>query len=317
MSIEMRILIVGREAPYSAEFFYKKAFSDLGNEVFLINSYTGTRNQLLSRIIHTRTNFFNFTLNNLWINKHLRTKVDEIDPDLIIFFKGDLISTKVLSELSDNRSIYLFYPDTYKFQALLRGRLTYFTAIYTASNNKSPYYEMGARKVVTVPWACDPDFHKKIEIEKKYNISFIGTAYFERRRIIRKLKEVDVFGDFWYGFGAYSHPPVYGEDFVKTINQSKINLNLQAGISIQADAPTMRTFELAGCGGFQISDYIPNLKKYFPMLPTFQEKYELKELISYYLDNGEEALEIAKKTMGICHSSYKYTDAAKIIISNL
>ena len=313
----MRILIVGRETPYNAEFFYKKAFSGTGNEVFLINSYTGVTNQLLSRIIHTRTNFFNFTLNNLWINKHLKTRVDEIDPDLIIFFKSDLISTKILSELSDNRSLYLFYPDTYKFQALLRGRLIYFTAIYTASNNTSPYYRMGARKVVTVPWACDPDFHKKFEIERKYNISFIGTGYLERRRIIRSMGEVEVFGDFWYGFGAHSHPPVYGKDFVKTINQSRINLNLQAKISIQADAPTMRTFEVAGCGGFQISDYMPCLKKYFPMLPTFREVSELKELISYYLDNHEEALEIANRTMKICLSSYKYTDTARIIISNL
>jgi spore maturation protein CgeB len=29
-----------------------------------------------------------------------------------------------------------------------------------------------------------------------------------------------------------------------------INLNLQAKISVAADAPTMRTFEIAGCGGF-------------------------------------------------------------------
>lgn len=313
----MRILIVGREAPYNAEFFYKKAFSELGNEVFLINSYTGINNQLLSRIIHTRTDFFNFTLNNLWINRHLKTRIDEIDPDAIIFFKGDMIRTEVLSELSESRNIYLFYPDTFKFKTLLMHRVHYFNTIFTASNNKQPYYKLGARKVLNVPWACDPDFHKKIEIEKKYNISFIGTAYLERRKIIRNLGEVDVFGDFWYGFGKFSHKAVYGENFVKTINQSKINLNLQAKISIEADAPTMRTFELAGCGSFQISDYMPSVKKYFPMLTTFHETKDLKELIRYYVDNGEEAQEIAMKTMEICHSYYKYTDAAKVILSGI
>lgn len=313
----MKILIVGREAPYNAEFFYKKAFSDLGNEVSFINSYTGIKNPLLSRLINTRTNFFKFTLHNLWINRHLETQVDEIDPDIIIFFKGDMISTEVLSELSNNRSSYLFYPDTYKFLPLLRGRLSYFNVIYTASNNRGPYYNMGARKVVTVPWACDPDFHREIEIRKKYNTSFIGTAYGERRRIIRNLEEVDVFGDFWYGFGKNAHKSVNGDDFIKTINQSLINLNLQAKVSVLADAPTMRTFEIAGCRGFQISDYMPSVKKYFPMLPTFREVSELKELISYYLDNQEEALDIANKTMEICQSTYKYIDAAKIIISNL
>ena len=313
----MRILIVGRESPYSAEFFYKKAFSKLGNEVFLINSYTGIKKPLLSRIIHTRTSFFNFKLNKLWINKHLETRIDEIDPDVIIFFKGDMIRTEVLSVLSENRNIYLFYPDTFKFKALLRKRLHYFKSIYTASNNKQPYYKMGAKKVVTVPWACDPYFHKKIEVEKKYNVSFIGTAYLERRRIIHNLGEVDVFGDFWYGFGTHSNPSVYGEYFIKTINQSRINLNLQAKISIQADAPTMRTFEVAGCGGFQISDYMPSLKQYFPMIPTFKHSTDLKNQISYFLENKDEAVEIANKTREICYSKYKYTDSAKKILGNL
>ena len=313
----MRILIVGRGAPYSAEYFYKKAFSDLGNEVFLVDSYTGVKNPLLSRIIHTRTKIFNFTLKKLWINRHLKPRVEGFDPDIIIFFKGDMVSSDVLSEFSSNRRIYLFYPDTYKFLPLLRGRLSYFTAIYTASNNKNLYYEMGARKVVTVPWACDPDFHRKMVIEKKYNISFIGTAYLERRNIVRRLGKVDVFGDFWFGFGASAHPTVYGEDFVKTINQSKINLNLQAEISIRADAPTMRTFELAACGGFQISDYMNSIKEYFPDIVTFKNLKELRELINYYLDSAVEREEIANKIRERCLNNFKYIDSASIILNNI
>lgn len=315
--IEMRILMVGRENPYTAEFFYKKAFSALGNEVCLINSYKGIDYPLMSRVIHTRTNFFNFTLKRLWINKHLKAYIDKLDPDCIIFFKGEMISTEILSELSNNRSIYLFYPDTYKFPVLLRERLTYFAAIFTASNNKVPYYKMGARKVVTVPWACDPDFHKKMEIEKKYDISFIGTAYRERRKIIRNIGEIEVFGDFWYGFSSHSHASVYGEDFVKTINESRVNLNLQARISVQADAPTMRTFELAGCGGFQISDYMNSLKRYFPDIVTFKTLDELGELITYYLDNAYERDKIANRTREQCLSNFKYSDSASKILLNI
>ena len=315
--VKMRILIVGREAQYNAEFFYKKAFSKLGNDVSMLNSYNGISNQFLTRMIHSRTGLFNYGLEKLWINRNIIRETEELDPDCIIFIKGDLISTRVLSELAENRKIYLLYPDTYKFETLLRKRLEYFTSVFTAANNKQFYYMMGAKVVVTVPWACDPDFHRRLSIEKKYNISFIGTAYPERRKIIRKIGGTDVFGNVWYGFGTRSHRPVYGEDFVKVINQSKINLNLQARISIEADAPTMRTFEVAGCGGFQISDYMPSLKKYFPMLPTFNDIEELKGLISYYLKNPEEADEIGQKTMEICHSSFKYTDAAKTILSNL
>ncbi|WMT49132.1 MAG: glycosyltransferase [Thermoplasmatales archaeon] len=313
----MKILLVGNQSPYNAEFFYKKAFSELGNNVSLINSYNGIDRQLFYRIIYTRTNLLKFNLQKLSINRILIEKVDEIDPDIILFFKGELISPKILSLLSENRSIYLFYPDTYKFKPLLKRELKHFKSVFTASNKKSFYYKLGAKHVWTVPWACDPEFHKKINIQKRFDVSFIGTAYWERRKIIRRLSEVEVFGDFWYGMGEHSHAPVYGNDFIKTINETKINLNLQSKVSIKADAPTMRTFELAGCGGFQISDYMHSLKDYFPMIPTFKDENELKNLISYYIDNEEEALNISIKTMEKCQAKYKYIDTAKIILSKI
>lgn len=315
--MSMKILLVGNQSPYNAEFFYKKAFSELGNNVSLVNSYTGIDRKLFFRIIFTRTNLFKYTLQKLPINRILTKRVNEIDPDIIIFFKGELISPKILSLLSENRNIYLFYPDTYKFKPLLKRELSYFKSVFTASNKKSLYYKFGANHVWTVPWACDPEFHKKINIQKKFNVSFIGTAYQERRRIIRRLSNVEVFGDFWYGMGEHSHAPVYGNDFIRTINETKINLNLQAKVSIKADAPTMRTFELASCGGFQISDHMYSLKKYFPKIPTFRDEKELNEIISYFLDNEDEALEIANKTMKTCHTYYKYKDAANIILNNL
>jgi spore maturation protein CgeB len=223
----------------------------------------------------------------------------------------------VLEKLSENRNICLFYPDTYKFRPLLKKIIGHFKIVFTAANNKDFYHKLGAQKIVTVPWACDPEFHRKINVEKKYDVSFIGTTYPERRRIIRRIEHVDVFGDFWYGLGKKSHKPVYGEDFVKTINQSSINLNLQARISVEADAPTMRTFEVAGCGGFQISDYMPRIKRYFPVMPTFKDTDDLKEKIEYYLDNNEEREEIALKCMEICRKSFKYTDSASIILSKI
>jgi len=110
-----------------------------------------------------------------------------------------------------------------------------------------------------------------------------------------KLSDIHVFGDYWFGF-KNRHPAVYGEDYVKTINTTKINLNLQAQVSVTAYVRTMRTFGVAGCRGFQISDYMPSIKKYLPEIVTFRDLKELKELISYYLENEEERSEIVTKT---------------------
>jgi len=310
-------MIVGRMKAYNAEYFYEKAFRTLGQDVKLVDTYTGVNHELFRRMLHTRTSIFDSCLRRYWINTNLAAIAESYDPDAIIFYKGEFVSNGTLERLSENRKIYLFYPDTYKFKPLLHGRLGYFRTVFTASNNKDFYVKMKARNVVTVPWACDPDFHRKLDIAKKYKVSFIGTAYPERMRIIRKLEKIEVFGDYWHGFAKRSHNPVYGEEYVKIINGSMINLNLQAKISVDADAPTMRTFEIAGCGGFQISDYMPSIRKYFPMMPTFTDAKGLRDQIEYYLDNEEDRDEIALKCMEICRGSFKYTDSAKIMLSQM
>ena len=81
-----------------------------------------------------------------------------------------------------------------------------------------------------------------MDCEKQYEVTFIGTAYAERRSVVRKLGKVNVFGNYWFGFVKFSHPPAFGENYVSTINESMVNLNIQGKGSITADSPTMRTF---------------------------------------------------------------------------
>ena len=311
----MKILMSGRKLMYNAEFFYEKAFKNLGHEVILLDSYDGVSSPLLSRTIRARIPLSRFIPGNYPINDHLIETARKIDPDAIIIVKGEFISNKTLEELGNNYDLYLFYSDNFRFLPLLKDRLHYFKAIYTAANRSDQYRKLGARRVITVPWACDPEFHRKLDCEKRYKVTFIGTAYPERRSIVRKLGNVNVFGNYWFGFGKFSHPPVFGEDYIRVINQSIVNLNIQGKGSIIADSSTMRTFELAGSGGFQISDYMPSLTQYFPMIVTFRDVKELKELISYYLENDIERTEIANTMRDRCYEYFTYEHAAKSIIS--
>ena len=146
----------------------------------------------------------------------------------------------------------------FKFKPILKNRLQYYKCVFTAANKTGSYVKMGARRVVTVLWACDPSFHRKIDTNKKYDVSFVGTAYRERKRIIGKVGNVTTFGDFW-GKTINAHPDVYGEDYIRVINETRINLNLQAKENTSADAPTMRTFELAGSGDSRFRSTYPLL----------------------------------------------------------
>ncbi|MEM0134579.1 MAG: glycosyltransferase [Thermoplasmatales archaeon] len=311
----MKILMSGRKLRYNAEYFYERAFKNLGHEVIFLDSYSGVSSPLLSRTIHARASISRLLPGSYPINEHLLETAEKIDPDAIFIVKGEFISNRTLEELGHNYNLYLFYPDNYRFLPLLKGRLHYFSAIYTAANKTDFYKELGAKQVITVPWACEPEFHRKLDYEKSYRVSFIGTAYPERRALVRKLGNVNVFGNYWFGFGKFSHPPVFGEDYVRVINQSAVNLNIQGKGSITADSPTMRTFEIASSGGFQISDYMPSVKQYFPMMVTFRDVGELKELIDYYLDSFEDANIIAENVRTVAVENFTYEQAARTIIS--
>lgn len=314
----MQIFMVGVDKKYNAEYFFRKAFETLNHSVYFKNEYAQVERQFLSRVVHSRTSLFHPILSTYEVNRTLIGEVRNIDPDIVIIFKGELISTRTLRELSNNYKIYLFYPDVYKFTPILKNRLHYFRTVFTAANNKERYNNLGAKRTVTIPWACDPEFHRRINLERIIPVSFIGTAYRERKKVVSNIKsDVYKFGDFWGKRDEKSFPAVTGDDYIKIINKTRISLNIQASASIVGDAPTMRTFELAGSGAFQLSDLIHSLKVYFPQMVTYRSIEELNELIEYYLDNYEEADEIGLKCQDTCISRFKYTNSAMKIIQNL
>ncbi|MEM3265268.1 MAG: hypothetical protein QXH07_04865 [Thermoplasmata archaeon] len=192
----MKILIIGSQKPFNAEFFYNKAFNQLGFETDILNMYEYVKYPLFTRIVQTRTSVFHFMQNSIYINKDLDQRVRKIDPDVIIVFKGEFLSVKSLESLSENYKIYLFYPDTFKFKPILKNRLQYYQCVFIAANGTNFYLKFVAKRVVTIPWACDPDFHRKIETIKKYNVLFIGTANGERKHVVSELDNVATFGDF-------------------------------------------------------------------------------------------------------------------------
>ncbi|MEM3828768.1 MAG: glycosyltransferase [Conexivisphaerales archaeon] len=314
----MRIIIVGRTKKYNAEYFYSKYFRRLGHDVEVVDMFLGVDHRLFESLVHSRTKLFRYTLDAFEINKYLTHYVEKSDPDAIVVFRGEMVSKKTLSNLIASYHVYLFYPDVFKFLRSISDRIYLYEALFTSANVFDPYLKLGCKHCYTIPWACDPEFHRSLNyLVKEYDSSFIGTAYPERRRILRNLSNVEVFGDFWYGFGKRSHKAVRGEEYIETINKTAVNLNLQTRASIVGDAPTMRTFEISGCGAFQISDSMPSIHRYFPKMTVFRDSKEIQDLISYYLDAKDERNEIALENQRICYSKFTYENTAKSILSKM
>ncbi len=77
-----------------------------------------------------------------------------------------------------------------------------------------------------------------------------------------------------------SGPPARGEEYVRLINEAIVNLNVHHPSDLEADAPNMRVFEVAGSGGLLLSDHVPSIHRYFARdeVGTYEDLEETREL---------------------------------------
>ncbi len=298
----MKITVIGKGGLYNAEFFYVKALRALGHDVRFIDQYEGVSRPTLTRFLVTRFSSARLILRRLEVNK-IR---DLGNPDLVLVFKGELLDDAFLRLLRDYNA-YLFFPDTFRFRMLLKNRLQRFNGIIVTTPFTEYFKRLGAKRVITTSWACDPEVHRPIDVEKIYDVTFVGTFYPNRWSILRKVKpKPHVFGDFWLFQAGVLHKSVYGEDYIRTINQSKINVNVHHPADIKAEAPNMRTFEVAGSGGFLITERMNVLNTFFKRIETYATVDELNEKIKYYLQNEKQRTEIGMALREECERRHTY-----------
>lgn len=192
--------------------------------------------------------------------------------------------------------------------------------------------KLGAKKVLVLPVSSvDSKIHRKIKLTEKEieyfesDVSFVGSLTKERQNILKqacteRIRSVQhdirninlkIWGDVPLGerllteLKPFYLGKAYGEKMVKIFNASKIVLNFQP-----ADMETggnMRTFEVCGCGAFQLVDRVEN--DWFEDgkdLVIFKNIADLKRKIIYYLKSEEERLEISKKGYEKAHRLHTY-----------
>ena len=134
--------------------------------------------------------------------------------------------------------------------------------------------QAGARDVRYLPMAADPSVHRPLELtqaereECGSDVSFVGAGYANRREIFPRLLGHDwtfkLWGNEWDGATALTSilqrngARIDTDTCQKVFNASAVNLNLHswagAGLDPDGDFVNPRTFELASCGAFQLTD---------------------------------------------------------------
>jgi spore maturation protein CgeB len=177
------------------------------------------------------------------------------------------------------------------------------------------------KRAYLLPQACNPRWHHRVSISKSdqlyygCDIAVAGNLYWYRALILEQLLDYDI--KIWGPqVPVWLRSPVaqfHQQQYVarlekaKAFNAAKIVLNTKNIGAV--DALNLRLFEVAGCGGFQITEWKPILSDYFQPeeeIVTYCTLGELRTKIQYYLSHEHERQRIAHRSYRRVQNEHTY-----------
>ena len=178
------------------------------------------------------------------------------------------------------------------------------------------------------PTACDFKFHKIIDVKKDIDVSIIGRGLHGRfknkssridifhRLLSLKNINIKVYGQNWGDAHPNISPRIYGDDFLNTINKSKLGLDLQDKHSPLAH----RMFEYGACGTPVITRRRPEVFMHLvedKEILAYDDYKELSEKIEYYINHEDKLKEIGEAAYKRCKKNhdirYRVRDILKFL----
>ena len=247
------------------------------------------------------------------MNKRLREIIAAEKPDLALFslFENEFDEETVSSLRDYTKTVSYFIDDPWRIEFARRWR-KHFDFFSTPDYYTYQKYLLdGISNVIYSPFGYNPDVYKKTAAEKKYDVSFVGNYSPYRRWVIDYLKangiNVYLFGRNWGKYGNW----ISQDEIVNVFNQSRINLNLSNAVSRDLsflahsvfsirdwkelirlkkikEQVKGRHYEINGCGGFQLSFFVPGLNLIYEIdkeIAVYENVRNLPEEINFFLRN--------------------------------
>ena len=151
-------------------------------------------------------------------------------------------------------------------------------------------------------WACNQKSNRPLDIDKKYDCSFIGMAYYNRPDYIKRLMDEGLkvyFGGLnWDKYFKDAKTDFSQTDINIVTNQSKVSLVFSSGSDGKTSQLKGRVFESPGCKVCTFIEDAPDLDEYYTdgkEIVIFHNEDDLVKKLKYYLSNVKEREAIAEK----------------------
>ncbi|WP_255570500.1 glycosyltransferase [Cohnella sp. CFH 77786] len=216
----------------------------------------------------------------------------------------------------------VWYADDPYLSDYTSRQAPHYDHVFTLEKACLPHYRsLGCRNVHYLPLAAHFDLYRPLRVKPqyRYDICFIGMGFRNRIRLIDEIapylmdKKVFIAGYNWHRLKHYSKlsPFIRNQwiDVPETVhfyNGAKIVINLHRADGAGPDnrnsrnwpgvSVNPRTFEIAACGAFQLTDYRDELPSHYAIgseIAVYRNAEELVRQIEHYLTHDEERLQTA------------------------
>lgn len=264
-------------------------------------------------------------VNSRVASARLLAECENVRPDILLVVKGVNLHASVLGRIRRRVKPLLvnwfgdslLTPGIAEFVERNSGAYDFFFII--DDTRALERVRVQAAHVATLPFACDPEFHRppalRADERAQYGspVTFVGTVIPSREKALETVREfgLKIWGPPRNPWGTWdpersplgSHwqrRSAYGHEAVKIYAASDITLDIHFsfGEPLPIYNVTARVFEVPACGGFLLTNACDQLDRFYSIgteMVSYRTLDEFTRLTAHYLAHPEERREIAAR----------------------
>ena len=220
---------------------------------------------------------------------------------IFTYLSGELVTPATMGELSaiGVPVVNLSLNDKEAFTGRVRAGLATgirdicrtFDLCWTSTRDALEKYCVEGATPLYLPEGANPEVHRPYEVEKTFDVSFVGQRYGNRPAVIDALRKagirVEAFGPGW------PDGPLPTEEMVRTYSRSRVNLGF-GGVAGHKGTCCLkgRDFEVPMSGGLYLTEAYEELERFYEVgkeIVTYSDAEDLVEKVRWLLSNPGEA----------------------------